>query len=142
MVDKQGILDHLRELDAALQDWKRYKNKISLEDLREDRDKRNMVLHAMFVAIQSAIDTGTHLVAEYRLRKPASYRETFEILRDHGLIEEPLAADLSDLAGFRNVLAHIYWRLDLDRVHAILTGSEGVLGEFLRKIKDLLKQQD
>ncbi len=141
MVDKQGIFDHLRELEAALEDWKRYKS-ISLEALRQDRDKRNMVLYAMFVAIQSAIDTGAHLVAEYRLRKPASYRETFEILRDHGLIEESLAADLADLAGFRNILAHIYWRLELARVHAILTGSEGVLEEFLRTIKDLLKQKD
>lgn len=50
MVDRQGILDHLRELEASLQDWEKYRTAVSLEDLKTDRDKRNMVLHAMLVA--------------------------------------------------------------------------------------------
>jgi len=41
MVDRQGILDHLRELEASLQDWERYAKSFSLEDLKRDRDKRN-----------------------------------------------------------------------------------------------------
>ncbi|MBA7515273.1 hypothetical protein ES705_07312 [subsurface metagenome] len=47
------------------------------------------------------------------LRKPATYRETFEILEEERIISEELANELSDLAGFRNVLVHIYWERDL-----------------------------
>jgi len=67
-----------------------------------------MILHAMLVCIQSAIDIATCVIAEERLKKPSTYRETFEILAENGIIPEPLARDLSDLAGFRNVLVHIY----------------------------------
>jgi hypothetical protein len=40
-------------------------------------------------------------------RIPASYRETFEILGENGILPEPLTRDLSALAGFRNVPVHI-----------------------------------
>jgi hypothetical protein len=49
--DKRGITDHIRELEQAMGDWERYQS-ISLDELRKDRDKRNMILHAMLVAIQ------------------------------------------------------------------------------------------
>lgn len=68
MVDREGLLEHLRALDEALRDWERYRQKVSLRDLRSDRDARNMVLHAMLVAIQSAIGIAGHLIAEHRLR--------------------------------------------------------------------------
>ena len=67
-----------------------------------------MVLHAMFVSIQAAIDVATYLIAEEGLGKPATYRETFEIMGRDGMISSKLAEDLSNLAGFRNVLVHIY----------------------------------
>lgn len=46
--DKEGMLGHLRELRAALDDWERYRT-ITLEDLKTNRDTMNMVLHAMLV---------------------------------------------------------------------------------------------
>lgn len=124
-------LAHLRELDESQKDWQRYQS-ISLEELKIDRDKRNMVLHAMLVSIQAAIDIATGLIAKEGLGKPTTYRETFEILGQAGLISENLAEELSDLAGFRNVLVHIYWQLDLNQVY-------GVLQNDLKTLKILFK---
>lgn len=57
MVNRRGILDHLGEFDEALSDLVRYKVEINTFDLfAADRDRQHMVLHAMLVAIQSAID--------------------------------------------------------------------------------------
>ncbi len=100
-------------------DWGRYQS-ISRDDFFSSRDTRNMVFHAMLVAIQSAIDVATDIIAEERLQRPASYRETFEILAKNGILPDTLVRDLSALAGFRNVLVHIYWDLDLEQVYAIL----------------------
>ena len=140
MVDRQGIIDHLRELEASLQDWEKYRGTVSLEDLKKDRDKRNMVLHAMLVAIQAAIDAASHIIAENRLRKPSSYREGFEVLAEGALLPKDMAQELADLAGFRNVLVHIYWRLNLDEVHAVLRDGTAVLQRFLRHVKGLLQE--
>ena len=140
MFDERGILDHLRELNESLKDWKRYQS-ISLEELRTDRDKRNMVLHALLISIQSAIDIANHIIAEKGLRKTSTYRESFEILYEEGLIPKDLSENLSDLAGFRNVLVHIYWRLDMDAVYGVLQHDFAVLKEFERIVKRLLQEE-
>lgn len=130
------ILSHLRELSDALKDWEKYQS-ISIEELREDRDKRNMVLHAMLVSIQAAIDIATYIIALRGLEKPSTYRETFEILGREKIIAEELADELSDLAGFRNVLVHIYWGLNLDEVYAVLQNDLRTLKNFMKYVKEL-----
>ncbi|MHA1266625.1 MAG: type VII toxin-antitoxin system HepT family RNase toxin [Candidatus Helarchaeota archaeon] len=111
MYDQRGIIDHIQELEQSLSDWKRYQQ-IPLEDFLKIRDKQNMVLHALLIATQSAIDIANHLIAERNLTHPTTYRECFEILTAANLLPSDLASKLADLAGFRNVLGHIYWRLD------------------------------
>ncbi len=130
------IMTYLRELSDALKDWEKYQS-ISIEELRADRDKRNMVLHALLVSIQSAIDIATYIIAQRGLEKPSTYRETFEILGKEGIISEELADELSDLAGFRNVLVHIYWGLNLDEVYSVLQNDLRALKEFMKYIKEL-----
>ncbi|ATZ61196.2 MAG: DUF86 domain-containing protein [Methanosarcinales archaeon Met12] len=71
MLGRKGAMWHLRELDATLKDWGRYRS-ISLGDLKWDGDKRDGVLHAMLVSIQSIIDIANHLIVKKKLRKPAT----------------------------------------------------------------------
>ena len=120
---------HMRELDEGLKDWERYQ-RIPEEQFLQNRDTQNMIHHAMLLSIQSAIDIATDVIAEGRLRKPFTYRETFEVLAGEGIISDSLAGDLANLAGFRNVLVHIYWNLDLKKVYAILQHDLAVLQEF------------
>ena len=75
---------------------------------------------------------------EKGFRKPSTYREAFEILHEEGLISRNLSDKLSDLAGFRNILVHIYWRLDMDAVYGALQQDSSVLKEFERTVKRLL----
>ena len=132
-------LSHLNELDESLKDWERY-HRYSLEELQKDRDKRNMVLHAMLISIQAAIDISSHLISKNQLKRPTTYRETFELLGQAGMISEELAGELSDLAGLRNVLVHIYGELDLDEIHSVLQNDLKILRSFRDKIRELLKK--
>ena len=140
MVRDEGVLAHLRELDEAARDWERYRS-ISLEDLRTDRDKRNMVLHALLVNIQASIDIANHLVAASSSRRPETYRESFTILCDEGLIPEDLGAQLSDLAGCRNVLVHLYCRLDLDEVYGVLQDDLPVVNRYRDLVRAMLRDR-
>lgn len=128
------LISCIRELSDTLNDWERYQG-IPLEQFRSDRDTRNMVLHAMLVSIQSSIDIATEIIAMKGLRRPASYRDTFGILAEEGILSLDLARPLSDLAGFRNVLVHIYWDLNLVQVYGILQRDLPQLQEFLSEMK-------
>jgi uncharacterized protein YutE (UPF0331/DUF86 family) len=113
-LDRERLLAYLTELTAALEDWERYRARATRDLLVRDRDARNMVLHAMLIAIQAAIDIGQHLLAANRWERPGSYRETFELLAAHGALSAEPGDRLARLAGFRNALVHVYWKLDLD----------------------------
>jgi uncharacterized protein YutE (UPF0331/DUF86 family) len=128
------LISCIRELSDTLNDWERYQG-FPLEQFRSDRDTRNMVLHAMLVSIQSSIDIATEIIAMKGLRRPASYRDTFGILAEEGILSLDLARPLSDLAGFRNVLVHIYWDLNLVQVYGILQRDLPQLQEFLSEMK-------
>lgn len=94
----------------------------------------------MLISIQSTIDIATYIIAEKGLRKPSTYRETFEILEEGQIISEDLANDLSDLAGFRNVLVHIYWELDMNVIYGILRNDLRVLLTFKKIVKEFLEE--
>ena len=132
------IVQHLEEMAEGLADWERYRASISLERMRTDRDARNMVLHAMLLSIQASIDIANQLIAQRGLRTPATYRETFEILSEAAVLPTELGEELADLAGFRNVLVHLYWRLDLHRAHQILQQGLAPLRQFQETIRQLL----
>ena len=73
------VLSNLRELDESLKDWERYQQ-CSLVDLKKDRDKRNMILHAMLVSIQAAIDISSHLISQNDLKTLRSFRDEIKEL--------------------------------------------------------------
>jgi len=58
-----GNTSLIRELDESLKDWQKYQN-FSVEELKKDRDKKNMSLHAMLVSIQVAIDVAASLISK------------------------------------------------------------------------------
>ena len=140
MFDQEGVTDHIIELEQAIIDWNRYQQ-VSLEDLKTDRDKRNMVLHALLVSIQAALDIANHIIAAQKLARPSTYRESFDILAEAKFLPSKLANQLADLAGFRNVLVHIYWRLDMELVYNILQNDLDTIVEFIRVVKTKIKEE-
>lgn len=140
MVDRERTVAYLAELRAALADWERYQRLVDRTRLERDRDARNMVLHAMLTAIQAAIDIGEQIIAERRFERPGSYRETFEILGARRILEPDVAGRLADLAAFRNVLVHVYWKLDLERVEAHLRQGREPLERFGAVVEGLLEE--
>jgi len=98
-------------------------------------------LHALLVSIQASIDIANHLIAVSSSRRPETYRESFAILCDEGLIPEDLSIQLSDLAGFRNVLVHIYCRLNLDEVYGVLQDDLPVVNRYRDLVRTMLRDR-
>ena len=138
MRGKELLIEHLKELTKALQTWKRYE-KITLNEFLKDEDKQNMVFHGMLKAIQAAIDIGNDIIAMKNLEEPSTYKEIFEILQRNKIISSSLALQLSSLAGFRNALVHIYWKIDIKRAYRILKTKRKALEEFRKNCLKFLK---
>jgi uncharacterized protein YutE (UPF0331/DUF86 family) len=111
----------LTELVGSVSDLKRYRASVTREDLRTNRDTQHMVLHALYVATQSALDLAMHLGADAGLPQAETYQDAFRRLGEAGWLEPPLVERLAAWAGFRNVLAHLYATVDYDRAYDALT---------------------
>lgn len=128
----ETLLDVLRD---NLADLRRYGATITLAELKSSRDAQHMVLHAIFLAAQSSIDAGTHLLAARELPKADTYRDVFFRLADAGLLDADLARRMADWASARNIVAHRYPVLDLERLHRAITDELGDFDGFLEAVE-------
>ena len=104
------------------------------EDVLHDERLEAFISFQLFLLIQDAIDLAAHLIAARGLAMPGSHRESFEGLRDAGLITAESASGMAALASLRNRIAHTYGTLDPARmVREAPTGLQTV-EQFLDQI--------
>lgn len=101
-------------------------------------DASDAVILHLWQAVQIVIDLGLSACLQFNLGTPESYGDAFRRLADAGLIESNLAQRLTQAAGFRNLVAHAYESLDMERVHRAATEGPADLRTFLARLRDLL----
>lgn len=140
MADLERFLSLLEQLRQALATLERYRATIDRDRLLSDVDTQNMLLFALYRAVQLALDLGQHVIAERGLPVPSAYREVFRVLSDAGLISAELSPELQGWAGFRNIIAHDYGVLDLTLVARALANDVGALQDFARAMAKLVSE--
>lgn len=103
----------------------------SRPEIEQDQMVRDALERVLFLVAQASIDLGEMLIAYKKLRKPSNQGEIFEILQEQKLIPRALMEKLVKMAGFRNVIAHDYVRINYDRVFQVLHENLADIKEFL-----------
>ena len=101
------------------------------DDLREER----FVEHTLQCAIQAALDVGSHIVSDDRLGEPETGRDVFRLLGKAGMLPADLAGRLERMAGFRNVVVHLYQDVDVAIVRDVVENHLGDLLDFVTAIR-------
>jgi uncharacterized protein YutE (UPF0331/DUF86 family) len=106
----------------------------SAEAFKLDRTVREVVTLNVFIALQEAIALAAHWVADRGWSVPQSYADVFTVLGDRGVIDRELAQRLRAAAGLRNLIAHQYGVLNVDRVFAIASNELDDLLAFCQQL--------
>ena len=125
----EAQLDLLERLLARIDE---YATSVSREQLETDLDTWLKVSRALELIAQCCLDLAMEIVAKRGLGAPETYREAFMRLAQAGVLNAEQASVLQGWAGLRNVLAHMYTGLDLDRMYEAMTESKNELREFGR----------
>jgi uncharacterized protein YutE (UPF0331/DUF86 family) len=104
------------------------------EDVREQR----FVEHTLQLAIQAALDVASHVVSDERLGEPDTNRDVFRLLERGGFVTAQLGERLEQMAGFRNVVVHLYQEVDLAIVRDVVENHLDDLLEFAAAIRGRL----
>jgi uncharacterized protein YutE (UPF0331/DUF86 family) len=86
------------------------------------------------VAVEACVDLAHHMIADQGWATPATHRDAFRILAEHGIIPAELAPRMAGWAGLRNILVHMYLEIDHALLHDILTRELDEIREYARAL--------
>lgn len=129
--------ERVRQLLGELADARRRMGRLAEleeEEFLSDFRNRDSAKYLFIAAIEAAIDVCNHFAASLGGRAPRDYADCFGILAELEVVPAELAERLAPLARFRNLLVHLYWKVDDRRVYRILTGEASDLDDFRRAV--------
>lgn len=136
-VDQEKVLEQLRRLDTDLRKL-REKAQLSEAAYLADSDAQDVVERRLQTATECCLNIGNHLIATLGLQVAEDYASVFQSLAAGGIIPPDVAQAMADMARFRNLLVHLYWRVDSAQVYETLPQRIEVLSDFSEAILQYL----
>lgn len=126
-----------QEIEDAVARLERLRN-LTRDDFVNSEDARDIACYRLLVAAEAALALCYHVSARRLSKVPEDYAGCFTLLRDAGLIDPELADRLGRMARFRNLLVHMYWKIDYDRVYDVIAHDLDDLRAFSRRMAALI----
>lgn len=133
-----GLARNLREYTNHLEKL----GHLGKEAVLADPYKTGAARYYLQVTIACCIDIGNHVIASEQFRPPGTYRETFEILGEAGLLPDDFVPTLQQMASMRNRLVHLYSDVDDGAVFAAMLTAPNDCERFLQLILDYMQAHD
>lgn len=130
-------LDRLRELAGHVRDAVRQLRELgqpSQEAFLADARSVNSAKYLLIVATEAALDICNHLAARRGARSPEDYADCMAIMAELGVIDDALKVRMVRMARFRNLLVHLYARVDDGQVHRVIREDLGDLERYLASV--------
>ena len=119
MVRDENIESKLAALRRYLKHLERYKNQ-PFASILANPDLIAALERYLYLALQSTVDLAEMLCKRKQYGKPASMADSFDILRQAGVIDINLSREMIKMVGFRNWLSHGYDKLDYAILESVL----------------------
>ncbi len=132
MEQKIGRIQEYKDLLGRIQNecWQRFDT---------DPIYRGALLHYLYLMADSCIALAEMMIKHKSLRPPQTYSESFDILGDNRILEPEFAYSFARIAGFRNLLAHDYERVDGERICKGLLNSLQDVEYFVQQIQQEMR---
>jgi len=114
----------------------------SLHEFLGDPHAVGSTRYYLQVSIESCINIANHIIASEGFRAPRDYRDSFQILREAGILSEDLTSTMRAMAGLRNLLVHLYWEVDDRMIYADIRGQLEDFETFIARVLDFMVSQD
>jgi len=136
-LNRDLILKRFEDIRHSLARLERIKA-VSRDAFLADQDTLDLASYRLLVAIEAALQICFHVSAQRLHRVPEEYAECFRMLGEAGMLDTELVENLQRMARFRNMLVHVYWEVDYERVYDILQENLDDLRRFVQAVGELL----
>ena len=142
-MDRLGndILNRLfSEMDDALQKLSGF-SKFSKEEFLAQERMIDAAKYDFIVAIEAMIDTCNRIISMDKLGYPQDYSDVIRLMGEKGKFQEDLGKQLIEMVKFRNVLVHLYWKVENEKLYEYLKNNLGDFEAFKSAIRNYLKSR-
>ena len=133
-----SLLDGIREEMGFLDEIAAISRQAYLLDKRTQR----LTERCLQRAAEGCISIGNHLIASLGWRSPSDYADVFRVLGESKIIPWQVAEQMMDMARFRNLLVHVYWAIDHERVYDSLAKRNATLKAFAVHVAEWLRDRE
>lgn len=138
-IDRELVERRLAEIKGAIEELKEIGN-LGLKEFLSNPYIRYAAKYLLITAIEGAFSVCNHITVR-KGRIPSSYSDCFLKLAGFEIISQDLAERLVQMAKFRNMLVHLYWRIDDEKVFEIIQEDISDLEEFIRAVVEYLDKR-
>lgn len=114
-INREQINLRIQEIQQNLEKIKRLAN-LSDRELLEKEDNIAALKYYILESIEATASICSHLNAKVLKRAPEGYADCFTNLTEKEIINEDLAKRLIQMANFRNLLIHHYYRIKDEKI--------------------------
>jgi uncharacterized protein YutE (UPF0331/DUF86 family) len=111
---------------------------VSKSQFLADQDMLDLACYRLLIAIEASLSLCYHVSAKRLQKVPEEYADCFAQLGKGGIIPLDLSERLQKMARFRNLLVHVYWKIDYERVYDVVQRDLGELRHFAAAVAQLL----
>ncbi|MDF0674740.1 MAG: DUF86 domain-containing protein [Nitrospira sp.] len=112
--------------------------RLSREIFLSSQDTLDVACYRLLIAIEAALALCFHVSAKQLHQVPEEYAGCFSTLERAGLISPELSSRLQQMARFRNMLVHVYWKIDYGQVYEIVATRLDDLRAFRTAMVELI----
>lgn len=143
-LNRERVEGYLSKLDEAVERLTVLRKRFSsFEEFERDIDTRELCVHYLRIALECVLDICRHFLAV----KGVSLSEIdttnlIELAGEKGLIDSEFAQRIRGMAGMRNAIVHVYWRLDYEAIYKVISQRLEDFDEFARQVKNYLEKKE
>jgi uncharacterized protein YutE (UPF0331/DUF86 family)/predicted nucleotidyltransferase len=136
-LDRERVEGYLSTLDDAVAQLQRLQGRFaSFDQFRSEVDTRELCVHYLRIALESVLDICRHFLAVVGLSlAELETTNLIELAGDKGLLEPAFSRRIRGMAGMRNAIVHVYWRLDYQAIYRVVTEQLADFDEFARQVR-------
>lgn len=127
------IRQRLQLLEDYVRQLQRFRNR-TLDEITNDLGLAWAIEHGLQLSIQCVIDICQYLVAQLALGVPNTSEEAIDLLGKAGVFPVEFAQTLGRMTRFRNILVHVYTKVNVGLVYDNLQNHLNDFAEFARHV--------
>jgi uncharacterized protein YutE (UPF0331/DUF86 family) len=114
---------------------------ITWQVYQTDIRAKRFVERTLHILIEACIDAANHIISDKGWREPTSYRDTFTVLAENGILTPKDLPSFENMASFRNLIVHYYERVDDAVVYSVFKNNLSDFELFVERVGGFLGEE-